>query len=921
MRRLALLLPVVLLSGITFAAAQDQTGAQSQPAAGEVLYNGIVLPAQWPPKLEAVPSDPVEPWYLKSPPKVIPIDVGRQLFVDDFLIESTSLKRACHQAEAYLGNPLSVEPGASRDVVEGDSGGLFWDYNDSKIKYWHGALRLSYSQDGIHWESPKFDVKPGTNVVVEGHIGCKAIWIDPDPADPNKRYVFIHNVLYDPPGFCRYWYRFSPDGIHWTDRFATDGDCGDRSTAFYNPFRKVWVYSMRMGWVGPRTRKYWEVRDLEKGPYWKSDPTIGAYWWVGADSGDPVRPDVLDGETLVRGFDYERKAGVPCQLYNIDCTAYESLMLGMYTVWHGQPMTEVWPNGKNRAKCNNVCVGFSRDGWSFSRPDRRTIFDMHDSYNENGELSNIQSVCGGVINMGDNLFIYTGRPGTRLSILRRDGFASMSADSQTGELVTRPVTFSGNNLYVNVNCPQGKLRVAVLDEAGKPLKDYDLKDCQPLTADKTLQPVAWKTRGDLSGLAGKPVRFKFELTNGELYSFWVSPDKSGQSRGYSGGPGFTAATDTVGSGNYFASLSQADADEATYHQPTGATSAPQPILWPRGGKYTGGITVKIEMPLFEAANGQTIRYTTDGKDPSEESPAYDKPFTLAKVGETNVKACTFAKGEKPSPIAQGTFVISADTKPPRIFQTLPQTDLPSGTKESTVLVRTGKSAICRYAEKPGVAYDDMTGTMDSREHSMYETRLDLSGGTIHTKSISGLKDGDSKKLYIKARDAYGNTTKDDFVVLLTVNPNLPRPVEVHMQAESAALEAPMAIVADRDAIENKCISTPEREKGSATLDFQVPADGKYVIWARVKGPTDGSDSFFVLMDGAEDIFDMNREDGQPIKDEWKIMPVNARAGGEPFAQNPRIFELKAGKHTLIFRGREPGAFLDWVTITNKIEQK
>lgn len=38
--------------------------------------------------------------------------------------------------------------------------------------------------------------------------------------------------------------------------------------------------------------------------------------------------------------------------------------------------------------------------------------------------------------------------------------------------------------------------------------------------------------------------------NGQLYSFWVSPDLTGASDGYvaAGGPGFTTAIDTVGSG-------------------------------------------------------------------------------------------------------------------------------------------------------------------------------------------------------------------------------------------------------------------------------------------------------------------------------------------------------------------------------------
>ena len=74
------------------------TGANSYPPAradeaggGELLYNGIRLPSVWPPGMAEVPSTPVTPAYLNTPPAVIPIDVGRQLFVDDFLVEKTTL--------------------------------------------------------------------------------------------------------------------------------------------------------------------------------------------------------------------------------------------------------------------------------------------------------------------------------------------------------------------------------------------------------------------------------------------------------------------------------------------------------------------------------------------------------------------------------------------------------------------------------------------------------------------------------------------------------------------------------------------------------------------------------------------------------------------------------------------------------------
>ena len=79
----------------------------SQLSAGETLYNGIELPAVWPPLQTELSKDPLAtPPYLTTPPEVIRIDVGRQLFVDDFLIDKTTLTRRLHQAEYHPKNPV-----------------------------------------------------------------------------------------------------------------------------------------------------------------------------------------------------------------------------------------------------------------------------------------------------------------------------------------------------------------------------------------------------------------------------------------------------------------------------------------------------------------------------------------------------------------------------------------------------------------------------------------------------------------------------------------------------------------------------------------------------------------------------------------------------------------------------------------------
>ncbi|MBM4036731.1 MAG: hypothetical protein FJ291_33780, partial [Planctomycetes bacterium] len=83
--------------------------AAARAAGSEVLYNGIVLPEAWPPKYDRPPNEPMPVPYLAKPPEVIPIDVGRQLFVDDFLVQETTLKRTFHRVEYCKDNPV-VKP-------------------------------------------------------------------------------------------------------------------------------------------------------------------------------------------------------------------------------------------------------------------------------------------------------------------------------------------------------------------------------------------------------------------------------------------------------------------------------------------------------------------------------------------------------------------------------------------------------------------------------------------------------------------------------------------------------------------------------------------------------------------------------------------------------------------------------------------
>jgi hypothetical protein len=483
----------------------------------EVLYNGIVLPSAWPPKVsweDIKARKPIaQPPYLREPPAAIPIDVGRQLFVDEFLIDQSTLKRTYHLARYHPSNP----------VFTGGmpfSGGVFWDPQDRLMKMWYhgrGGTGHTTSKDGIAWNEGR--------CVLAGGTDSQCVWLDLEEADRSKRYKMTRSVVAD--NRCRGWIYFSADGSNWRHVGYT-GDWGDRSTFFWNPFRKVWVMSCRHGWGQPRARRYWEVRDMERGPYWRSpgQPPY-AHFWIGADRLDPPRSDYR----------------IDPQLYNLDAVGYESLLLGLFTIWPGQPGP--------REKPNEVCLGFSRDGFHWTRPDRRPFCPVSETPGA-WNYANVQSAAGGCLVVGDQLYFYVSARGkgwvAGLATLRRDGFASMDADAAGGTLTTRPVIFRGKYPFVNVDAPQGELRVELLDDRGEPIAPFTRDNCLPVHGDHTLAPVYWRGAADCSAAAGRNVRFRFHLKRGRLYAFWVSPDASGASYGYvaAGGAGFTTNRDTVG---------------------------------------------------------------------------------------------------------------------------------------------------------------------------------------------------------------------------------------------------------------------------------------------------------------------------------------------------------------------------------------
>ena len=540
---------------LALAVSCSQAAKEGETSGRTVLYNGIELPETWPPRYPVPVERKAMPLpYIDQKPDPIIINVGRQLFVDDFLIEETDLERVCHHAKLYAGNP----------VINGltYSDGVWYDELAGKFKMWYNGPRLpnrkkgdeswnSYaeSDDGYHWYKPELEFFPGTNVT-NNLSGEQVVWLDKQETDPAKRYKSVAGYTVGYGG--SFILQYSADGIHWGPVEAASGVIQDRSTMFYNPFTKKWVMSIRVCALTPptRARAYVEDPDIEHlltrvhsiqneldrvirdslENYFIKDKEV-AFWFT-ADDQDTrhVNPVVADLCPFAPA------------IYNFDAIAYESIMLGEYAMYRG-PESDVMKKLKEW-KLNEVGLGYSRDGFHFYRPDHTPFMDSAYGDTTAWNAANMQVAAGNALIVGDSLFFYVGAhkmklgvgegiESTGLGTLRRDGFVSMDG---SGTLLTSPVSFDGKYFFVNAEAKE--LAVELIGPDGQPVKGFTKEDCTALKdGDSTKFRITWGKNTSLSRFRNQTVRFKFYLTEGSLYAFWVSPWETGESRGYTGGGG------------------------------------------------------------------------------------------------------------------------------------------------------------------------------------------------------------------------------------------------------------------------------------------------------------------------------------------------------------------------------------------------
>jgi len=492
------------------------------------------------------PSDPKIAVQSKS---VLKIGSRLELFVDDYLID-----RLVGNAKLRLHHPVPQEIVLVHDAPwEGSGSGYHsvfkdgdkyrmyykaWQHSASKTETHGISCSYAESNDGIHWTKPElglyeFQGSKANNIVfINGNMkgadadgGHPAVFKDENPNVPA-------DALYKaflPANKTRGLIAFkSPDGINWTPvkttPVITDGAFDSQNLAFWDneigEYRAYWRYFD----TGTKENPYQGVRGIRTA---KSKDFIN--WYDQADLkyvNSPAEhlytnqikpyyraPHILIGFPMRytdRGWSESMRA-----LPEPEHREWRSSQSQRYGTAITDALLMASRDGVLFKRWNEAFMrpGIERTGtWNYGHHCLAWTIVETKSALEGGapnELS-FYSVESYWTDLSSELRRYT---------LRLDGFVSVYAPMKGGEIITKPFTFTGKNLFLNFSSSAaGDIRIEIQDAKGRPLPGFSLEDCPPIFGDAIERQIPWKNGVDLSKLEGKTIRLRFVLKDADLYS-------------------------------------------------------------------------------------------------------------------------------------------------------------------------------------------------------------------------------------------------------------------------------------------------------------------------------------------------------------------------------------------------------------------
>jgi hypothetical protein len=493
----------------------------------------------------SVDSNPIEEkMIMEEPPEVRnPLNIGNEevLFIDPATVESTDrILRAFHQPEKRAEPVLGVDT-----PWEGMTTTLpcvLYDEKETKFRMWYSTFfipeefrrkgevpgddklssRICYaeSNDGVHWEKPrlglfKFDGQD-TNVVLEEMVGWRAVSAVLELPEKARLGRFI---LYRANPDNLY---VSDDGIRWK-QVTNMSYRSDSGSLMYDPKRNRLVWCVKTG--GQRYDGTWEGHAVGMALMEKLPEAVSKNAWQQWPPKPVFIPDEEDDlDARSQGFTNRG-------FYMWTGWPYGSAYLGW--LWRYDRWIPPHPHDGPLY----MELVYSPDGENWKRiPERPVILP----YGDVGDFDSSHALtCNPPIRVGDELWIYYagseathgwnldsgiqwkgGRMRHAIGVAkwRLDGFMSLDAIG-VGSFTTRPFVFEGRTLNINFKSPNGFVKVGIIDENEKAFADFSPADCDQIQGDSVRQLVSWKGNSDVSALAGKPVRLRFEMMHAAVYSF------------------------------------------------------------------------------------------------------------------------------------------------------------------------------------------------------------------------------------------------------------------------------------------------------------------------------------------------------------------------------------------------------------------
>lgn len=433
--------------------------------------------------------------------QAVRIDDRLELFVDSFLVDAM-----VGDAERRLHHPCPREVVLKLDRPwEGETSAYFTVVTDGDriMMYYRGSSEesgqvtcVAESTDGVHFTRPELDIvqyegQP-TNIVWQGRGAHNLTpFRDPRPDVPDDQRFKALGYSHHGSGLAAY---VSPDGYHWRDLTGepviTKGAFDSQNVAFWDPSRGLYVDFHRGGRDGIRDIMTATSRDFIN---W-TEPVFVEY----ADDRkqhmytNGVRPYFRAPHIYI---------GLPARFVPSRTKIPE----------HGTP------------GISDALLMSSRDGYRFERWNEAFIRPGPEP--EVWTDRNNYPALGMVQTSPEEISLYWTEhyrhPTMRLrrGTIRTDGFVSLHSGGEVGEVLTRPLVFTGDRLEVNYQTSAiGWLRFELCEEDGSPIDGFSLVESEQLFGNEIAHTVTWAGDPDVSELAGRPVRLRVRMQDADLYS-------------------------------------------------------------------------------------------------------------------------------------------------------------------------------------------------------------------------------------------------------------------------------------------------------------------------------------------------------------------------------------------------------------------